>query len=130
MPYPARLIADSDLSSTPAPLAGAITLELKTPANVVTQGLSPITFESSYTFDEQFDTVDYILSCDELPDVMTYNSYLEENNNLTTVWVFIKLEGRTVKLTAIFDSTDGGTFEPSRTFRATVIPTKSPFSAS
>lgn len=133
MPYPARLIFDSDLSSTPAPLQGGVSLVLTTPANVYAPAFQPVYFESSVTFGEQFDTVDYILTCDENPEIIVYNGYISEDFvhfDFATIFASVVIEGRTVKLIATVASADGGTFEPSRTFRATVIPTKSPFSAS
>lgn len=132
MPYPARLIFDSDLSSTPAPLQGGVSLVLTTPANVYAPALQPVYFEASATLTVQFDTVDYILTCDELPTVNVYNGYISEdyvNLDFATIWASVVIDGQTVKLVATVGSTDGGTFEPSRTFRATIIPLKSPFSA-
>lgn len=128
MPYPSKLITDSDLSSTPASLSGGRKITLTTPANVSCNANSIVSYESTIAISEEFDMVDYIITIDELPDVNVYNGYTQEYGPNVTLWGSVEVSGNIVKLAATFGSLLGGTFPASRTFRAIIIPIKSPFS--
>lgn len=128
MPFPSKFISNSDLSSTPSSLEGAKTIVLSTPANVFVQGLSVVTHQSMTAFGGGFDSVDFILTCDQHPDINVYNGYVEFSDNGVTMWASIEIVGNTVRLVATYASFWNATFAPSLTIRAVVIPIKSPFS--
>lgn len=128
MPYPSKLISDSDLSSTPASMSGGQKITLTTPSNVACGANNVVSYESTITIGEGFDMVDYIITIDELPDVNVYNGYTQEYGLNVTLWGSVEVSGNVVKLVATYGSLLGGTFSASRTFRAVVIPIKSPFS--
>lgn len=128
MPYPSKFISSSDLSSTPSSLEGAKTIVLSTPANVFVQRLSVVTRQSMTAFGSGFDSVDFILTCDQYHDINVYNGYVEFSDNGVTMWASIEIVGNTVRLVATYASFWDATFAPSLTIRAVVIPIKSPFS--
>ena len=128
MPFPSKFISNSDLSSTPSSLEGAKTIVLSTPANVFVQGLSVVTHQSMTAFGGGFYSVDFIITCDQYPDINVYNGYVEFSDNGVTMWASIEIVGNTVRLVATYASFWNATFAPSLTIRAVVIPIKSPFS--
>lgn len=128
MPYPARFISSSDYSSTPSSLEGAKKIVLSTPANVFVPELSVVNYQSSTTFSGGFDSVDFIITCDQYPAVNVYNSYVEFSDGGVTMWASIEIVDNTVRLVATYASFWDATFAPSLTLRAVVIPIKTPFS--
>ena len=92
---PNTFISNSDFASTPAPLAGSKTIDLTTPASVSVQAFQTVEFISQVQFDEPFDTVDFILTCDEFPDIVIYNGYYYESD-LTDLFVSVEISGTMV----------------------------------
>lgn len=87
-------------------------------------------FEATTTFDEDFDAVEYVITCDQFPEMQIINSQF--------IWysdadVFVSVEmrdSRTVALVAIFTNFWDATFADALTFHAVVVPMKSPYSQS
>ena len=126
---PNTFISNSDFASTPAPLAGSKTIDLTTPASVSVQAFQTVEFISQVQFDEPFDTVDFILTCDEFPDIVIYNGYYYESD-LTDLFVSVEISGTMVSLVAVFTNFFSSTFPSARHFHAKVVPMKSPFNQS
>lgn len=130
MQYPAKLIATSDMASTPAPLAGGRKITLNTPANVQVREMQLTRFEASTTFDEDFDAVEYIITCDQFPEMQIINSQFTWYSN-ADVFVSVEMrDSRSVALIAIFTNFWDATFPNALTFHAVVVPMKSPYSQS
>ena len=126
---PNLFISNSDFASTPAPLAGSKTIDLTTPANVSVGALQTKMFIQQVQFDEPFDTVDFVLTCDEFPDIVIYNGYYYESD-LTDLFVSVEISGTMVSLVAVFTNFFSATFPSARHFHAKVVPMKSPFNQS
>ena len=129
MPFPSKFIANSDYASTPSSLEGGKKIDLTTPANVHVEALEIKKFSQSISFDEPFDTVEYIITCDEFPYVAQYNDMYREDN-LTRLYAYIQINGKTITLTALFTDIISGTFPDERHFHAVVVPIKSPYNQS
>lgn len=129
MPYPSRYISNSDLSSTPSSLDGAKTITLVTPANVYVSTRTVVTYQSAITFAHDFDTVDFILTCDQYPDINVYNGYIQIYGvGGVTFWASVEIVDNVVRLVATYSSFWNATFPDSLTIRAVVVPLVSPFS--
>lgn len=129
MPYPSKFISDSDLSSTPSSLEGGKRITLTTPSSVTCQALKTVAYSSSATFAKDFDTVEFIITCDQFPDINVYNGYVEVvGADGITIFTSIEISGRTVRLVATYTAFWDATYSGSLTFRAVVVPIKSPFS--
>lgn len=129
MQFPSKFITNSDFASTPAPLTGGQSIVLTTPASVSVQQLETKVYTQSVTFDDDFDTVDFIITCDEFPDINIYNGYYSEQGG-SFLFVSVEISGRTVSLVAVFTAFWSATFTGSRTFRAVVVPMKTPYEQS
>lgn len=131
MTQPSKFISNSDLSSTPSSLLGAKEVVLATPASVNVSALTPVEYKQTITFGQDFDTINFSISCDELPNINAYNDYVEISNNAgINLWVSVEISGNNVSLVGVFGSIVGGTFSGSYTLRAIIVPIKSPFSQS
>lgn len=126
---PNTFISNSDFASTPAPLAGSKTIDLTTPASVYVDAFQTKVFIQQAQFDEPFDTVDFVITCDEFPDIVIYNSYYYETD-MTDLFVSVEISGTMVSLVAVFTNFFSATFPSSRHFHARVVPMKSPFNQS
>ena len=126
MPCPSKFISNSDYSSTPLSLSGGKTLVLNTPANVQVQGLNTVNYSTSVTLDGDFDTVDFILTCDQYPDINVYNGYIQISE-VAEFWASIEVSGNRVRLVGTYPAFWNTTFSQALTIRATIIPIKSPF---
>lgn len=129
MQYPNKFISHSDFASTPAPLQGAKKIDLTTPANVSVTPLETKEFRNYVTFDQPFDTVEYILTCDEYGDLIVYNGSISEYDDLD-IFVSIDIQGNTVSLVAVFTNFIAGTMAEERHYHAVVTPIKSPYQQS
>lgn len=127
MPYPSKFISSSDYSSTPLPLSGGRTLVLNTPANVQVQGMNTTNYSTSVTIDGDFDTVDFILTCDQYPDINVYNGYIQISE-VAEFWASVEISGNKVRLIGTYTCFWNEVFHQALTIRATIIPIKSPFS--
>lgn len=130
MTQPSKFIADSDLSSTPSSLMGAKEIVLTTPANVNVPALGVAEYRQSVSFGQDFDSVNFSITCDELPNINAYNGYIEVEQNAINLWVSIEIANNTVSLVGVISGLVGGTFANSYTFRAVVVPIKTPYSQS
>lgn len=129
MTSPSKFQSSSDYSSTPAPLTGAKQLVLTTPASQYVPALGDIEYYSEITISEDFDTLLFILTCDEVPSICSYNTILRVGGATHIDACVIPVNNK-ARLVAVYTSIDGGTFTGSYTFRAVVIPIKSPYNQS
>lgn len=129
MQYPNKFISNSDYASTPAPLEGAKTIDLTIPANTSVNPLEIKKFIEQVSFDKPFDSISYIISCDELPDITAYNSTYRLYDMLD-IYVYIKIQGNVVSLISLYTDIIGGTCPTTYHFHTVVIPIKSPFEQS
>ena len=129
MQYPNKFITNSTFASTPAPIDGAKKINLTTPANVSVGAFELVEFQEKVVFENGFDAVEYIITCEEFPDVKIINgSYVEYN--LADLLVSIDIQGNTVSLCAVFTNHWASTFPAQRHFHAVVIPIKTPYEQS
>lgn len=129
MAYPNDFISNSDYASTPAPLEGAKKIDLTTPASVPVGALEVVEFSESVQFDKDFDAVEYIITCDEFPELVAINwSYSEYAD--ADLFVSVSITGKRVSLVAVFTNFHASTFVGERHFHAVVVPIKSPFEQS
>lgn len=129
MPSPSKFIETSDLASTPAPLSGAKTITLTSPASQAIVANVPIIIYQEISLDGDFDTINFILTCNEEPNLIAYNERLDIQQGGLHLIVNATPKGDKVRLFGVYTSTLSGTFSGSYTFRAVIIPMKSPFSA-
>lgn len=129
MQYPNKFISHSDFASTPAPLQGAKKIDLTTPANVSVGALQKKEFRQSVFFNEPFDTVEYILTCDEHNDLIVFDGSIAEYDDLD-IFVSIEIQGTVVSLIAVFTNFTAGTMVNERHYHAVVAPIKSPYQQS
>lgn len=127
MPYPSKFISSSDYSSTPLPLSGGRTLVLNTPAEVQVRGMGTVNYSTSVTIDGDFDTVNFILTCDQYPDINVYNGYIQISE-VAEFWASVEISGNKVRLIGTYTCFWDEVFHQALTIRATIIPIKSPFS--
>jgi hypothetical protein len=127
MPYPSKFISSSDYSSTPLPLSGGRTLVLNTPAEVQVRGMGTVNYSTSVTIDGDFDTVSFILTCDQYPDINVYNGYIQISE-VAEFWASVEISGNKVRLIGTYTCFWDEVFHQALTIRATIIPIKSPFS--
>lgn len=130
MTSPSKFISSSDYSSTPAPLSGAREITFTTPASQYVQALNFVEYHSDITIGEDYDTLLYIITCDQLPDLCAYNwaltiDYLSGQINANIFPIQNK-----ARLLISYSATDNHTFSGSYTFRAVVVPIKSPYNQS
>lgn len=126
MQYPNKFISNSNFASTPAPLEGAKKIDLTTPANVSVDAFELVEFQEQVLFENGFDAVEYIITCDEYPDVHIVNgSYVEYG--ATDLLVSIDIQNSAVILCAVFTNRWSATFPDVRHFHAVVIPIKTPY---
>lgn len=130
MPSPSKFIADSDLASTPAPMSGAVVLTITTPASQYVAERTTVEYKTETTISEGFDFVYSIITCDEAPEICAYNRYASIDQSGVRCIASINIIGNKVQLWATYSSLLDATFTGSYTFRAIVIPMKSPYSQS
>lgn len=129
MTSPSKFITSSDYASTPAPLTGAREIVLTTTASQYISARSTIEQYTEITVGDDFDFANYIITCDEEPTLCAYNWFLVINQYGTAINALVQPIGNKIRLSAIYTSIDGGTFTGSYTFRAVVIPMKSPYNS-
>ena len=129
MQYPNKFILNSDNSTTPAPLQGAKKIDLTTPASVSVRAFETVNFKETVYFDEPFDAIESIISCDEFPDANTFDNYYIEFGS-TDLMASIDVSGNAVSLYVTFTNMWDATFTGERHFHAIVIPVKSPYNQS
>lgn len=132
MPCPSKFIANSNLASTPAPLSGAKTLSITTPASQYVQMKQVVEYTAEITLEDEFDALEYIITCDEEPNLVGYSEHLTIDINGTYLVAGVCPIGRNrVQLYATYYSNlQNDTFSGQYTFRAIAVPTKSPYSQS
>lgn len=126
MPSPSKFIANSDLASTPAPMSGAITLSITTPASQYVAENTIVEYSTEATVSDDFDFVYSIITCDEEPTICAYNEYASIDQYGIRCDASINIVGDKIQLWATYSSLLNATFTGSYTFRAIVIPIKSP----
>lgn len=132
MPCPSKFISSSDYASTPAPLSGAKVLTLTTPASQYVQMKQVVEYTTEITLEYDFDALEYIITCDEEPSLIGYSERLSIDSVGTYLEAGVCPVGRNrVQLYATYYSNlQSDTFTGQYTFRAIVIPMKSPYSQS
>lgn len=127
MPHPNNFISNSDYASTPAPLSGGKIIDLTTPANIQVYEYQTKVFSSTIYFDEPFDSVQYIITCDEFPNVSCINNGFTEFG-LADMMVSLDIsDNNSATLYATFTQFWDATFADVRHLHAYVVPIKSPF---
>lgn len=130
MPSPSKFIANSDLASTPAPLSGAQIITLTTPASQAIVANVPVKVYQEIPLDGEFDTINFIMTCQEVPQIIAYNERLYIFQNGLYLIANATPIGNKVRLSATYTSTLSGTFTGPYTFRAIIVPMKSPYGQS
>lgn len=130
MPSPSKFIADSDLASTPAPMSGAVVLTITTPASQHVAERTIVEYKTETTISGGFDFVYSIITCDEAPEICAYNRYASIDQSDVRCIASINIIGDKIQLWATYSSLLDATFTGQYTFRAIVIPMKSPYSQS
>lgn len=130
MPSPSKFIADSDLASTPAPMSGAVVLTITTPASQYVAEHTIVEYKTETTISGGFDFVYSIITCDEAPEICAYNRYASIDQYGVRCIASINIIGNKIQLWATYSSLLDATFTGSYTFRAIVVPMKSPYSQS
>lgn len=130
MPSPSKFIANSDLASTPAPMSGAVVLTITTPASQYVAENTIVEYKTETTISDDFDFVYSIITCNEEPDICAYNRYASIDQYGVRCDASINIVGNKIQLWATYSSLLDATFTGSYTFRAIVIPMKSPYSQS
>lgn len=130
MPSPSKFISNSDLASTPAPLSGAIVLTITTPASQYVGANTIVEYKTETTIDKDFDFVNTIITCDEYPNLCSYNRFLTIDQSGVRCDASVNIIGNKIQLFTTYSSLLNATFTGQYTFRAIIIPMKSPYSQS
>lgn len=130
MTSPSKFIASSDFASTPAPLAGAKEITFTTPASQYVSALNFVEFHADVAIGEDFDTLLYILTCDELPDLCAYNWALTIDDLEGQINASVVPMQNNARLLISYSAIANHTFSGAYTFRAVVVPIKSPYNQS
>lgn len=127
MPSPSKFIADSDFASTPAPMSGAIVLTITTPVSQYVAENTIVEYKTEMTISEDFDFVYSIITCDEVPEICAYNRYASIDQSGVRCDASINIVGNKIQFWTTYSALLNATFTGSYTFRAIVIPIKSPY---
>lgn len=131
MNYPTRFILNSDYASIPAPLLPPVKLSVTAPTGMAIPNFAMNTVDTFAYLDGDFDFLNWEISCDQYPQMSVHNGILrvdtpEFGSVIATV---DPLENGTVRFRA-YTSGSGTTqryLTHDYTFRATVMPMRSPF---
>lgn len=136
MEQPSKFIANSDFASTPSSLAGAYEFEITSPTNIqLTEGV-PKEYTYSHVFDADFGAFISYMRIDggDLIQISQPISIIEYNDAQTyDYYIFAKAEMRSARevvfkivYSSFFNLTTSST---PHTFKATIIPIKTPYQA-